>query len=259
MEDVLQWLRGHLVKSPKLPRLLQGYTIVRLTSFTLFLTAFLLFLLVGLSLPIIKSIIIIKVSAINSVDPVLNAITELQFGVWGVCASSILDGIGAQEACYGPQLGYTIPTSLLSLVGLSSEFANIAETTLLTMLVLHLVTAALSTVSFVLSFFLPSRLITIIALVIAIITSVISTVVFAADVALVVGVKDNIDSLFPGADFAVSFGNGVWMTLAAMVLTWIAVIMLSAQLYHCCGAIRPKPKASRSGVSEKDSMEKVLV
>ncbi|KAG1824430.1 uncharacterized protein BJ212DRAFT_525033 [Suillus subaureus] len=258
MEGVLQRLRGHLAKSQRLPRLLQEHT-VRLACFTLILTAF-LFLLVGLSLPIIKSIIIIKVSAVNSVDPVSNAITELQFGVWGVCALSILNGVKAQEACYGPQLGYTVPTSILSLVGLSSKLANIAETTLLTILVLHLVSAALSTVAFVLSLLLRSHLITAIALVIAIITAVVSTVVLVANVTLVVGIKDNIDSLFPGADFAVSFGNGLWMVLAAVLLTWIAVIMLSAQRRcHCGVSQHPKLKVPRSGISEKDSAEKVLV
>ncbi|KAG1746370.1 hypothetical protein EDB19DRAFT_1689133 [Suillus lakei] len=259
MEGVLQWLRGHLAKSQKIHRLLQEQAIVRLASSTLFLIVFLLFLLVGLSLPIINSIIIVKVSAVNSVDPVSLAITELQFGVWGVCAMSIFNGVKAQEACYGPQLGYTVPTSILSLVGFSSKLANVAETTLLTILVLHLASAILSAVAFVLSLLLRSHLITIITLVVAIITAVISTVVFAADVALVVGVKDNIDSLFPGADFAVSFGNGVWMALSAVVLAWIAVIMLSVQRCCCCGVRRPKPKVPRSGISEKDSMEKMLV
>jgi hypothetical protein len=84
MGGVLQLLRGHLAKLQKLLRLLQEHT-VHLACFTFFVAA-LLFLLVGLSLPIIKSIIIINVSAVNSVDPISNAITELQFGVWGVCA-----------------------------------------------------------------------------------------------------------------------------------------------------------------------------
>ncbi|KAG0708622.1 hypothetical protein DFH29DRAFT_891194 [Suillus ampliporus] len=257
MEGVLQRLRGHLAKFPKLLQPLREHTIVRLASSTLFLTAFLLFLLVGLSLPIIKSIIIIKVSAVNLVDPVSNAITELQFGVWGICATSIINGVEAQDPCYGSQLGYTIPASLLSLLGLSSELANVAETTLLSILVLHLVSAGLSAVAFALTFFLHSHLVTIIALVVSIITAILSTVVFAADVALVVSVRDNIDSLFSGADFAVSFGNGVWMTLAAMVLAWIAVIMQSAQLCYYCGVRRSKPKVSISDISEKNSMEKV--
>lgn len=256
MEGVLQWLSGHLAKPQKLPRLLQEHN-VRLACFTLSLTSF-LFLLVGLSSPIIKSIIIIKVSAVNTVDPVSNAITELQFGIWGVCALSILNGVEAQEACYGPQLGYTVPTSILSLVGLSSKFENVAETTLLTILVLHLVPAALSTVALVLCLF-RSYLITTIALVVAIITAVVSTVIFAANVALVVGIENNIDSLFPGVGFAVTFGNGLWMVLAAVIFAWVAVILLSAQRCCCCGVNRrPKPKEPRSGISEKDSME-VLV
>ncbi|KAG1856908.1 hypothetical protein C8R48DRAFT_718172 [Suillus tomentosus] len=257
MEGVLQWLRGHLAKSQKLLRLLQQHT-VRLACFILFLAAF-LFLLVGLSLPIIKPIMIIKISAINSVDPVSNAITELQFGVWGVCALSILNGVRAQEACYGLQLGYTVPTSILSLVGFSSKLANVANPALLTILVLHLVNAALSTVALVLSLLLRSHLITTIGLIVATITAVISTAVFAANVALVVGVRNNVDSLFPGSDFAVSFGNGLWMVLAAVLLAWMAVIMLSAQRCLCCSANRrPKPKAPRSVISEKNSMEKVL-
>ncbi|OJA08521.1 hypothetical protein AZE42_02463 [Rhizopogon vesiculosus] len=156
--------------------------IIRLVSFALLLTVFLLFLLVGLSLTIIKSIIIIEVSAVNSVDPVSNAVTKLQFGVWGVS--------------------------------------------------------------------------TIIALVVAVITAVLSTVVFAVDVALVVAVKNNIHSLFSGGDFVVSFGNGAWMSLVAMILTWLLVIMLSAQRYYFCGVRRPKPE---SNTSEEDSIEKVTI
>jgi hypothetical protein len=151
---------------------------------------------------------------------------------------SILNSVKAQEACFGPQLGYTVPTSILSLVGLSSKFANVAETTLLTMLVLHPVSAALSTVASVLFLLVRSHLIATIALIVAIITAIVSTVVFAVNVALVVSIKDNIDSLFPGVDFAVSFGNGLWMVLAAVILAWIAVVMLSAQRCRRCGVSR---------------------
>lgn len=86
MEDGLHWLHG-LAKFPKLPRPLQVNVILRLASFTLLFATIILFLLVGLSLTFIKSIIIIKVSALNSVDPVSHAITNLYFGVWGACAT----------------------------------------------------------------------------------------------------------------------------------------------------------------------------
>lgn len=144
----------------------------------------------------------------------------------------------AQGVCYGPQLGYTIPTSFLSQVGLSTSLATVAETGLLVILVLHLVVAGLSTVIFVLSLFLHSHAVAIITLIVAIVAAIVGSVVFAADVALVILVQNNINSLFSGADFSVQFGNAVWMILAAMVLTWIAVVVLSARACYCCGVRR---------------------
>ena len=143
-----------------------------------------------------------------------------------------------QGPCFGPQLGYTIPTTFLSGAGLPTELANVAETGLLLILSLHLVVAALSTIIFILSLFLHSHAVAIIALITAVVAAILGTVVFAADVALVVVVKDNIDSLFSGASFNVQFGNAVWMILAAMVLTWVAVVVLSARACYCCGVRR---------------------
>ena len=71
----------------KVPRPLQKHLVVSLTTFVVFFTAFLLFILVGLSLPIIPSIYIIELSALNSANPVSDAATSLYFGVWGVCAT----------------------------------------------------------------------------------------------------------------------------------------------------------------------------
>jgi hypothetical protein len=59
------------------------------TAFTgLFtLATFVLFLLVGLSLPIIKNIWILSIDAqVNSYLPVTSIATQLKFGVWGICA-----------------------------------------------------------------------------------------------------------------------------------------------------------------------------
>ncbi|KAH0829097.1 hypothetical protein J3R83DRAFT_2563 [Lanmaoa asiatica] len=239
----------------KIPRPLQKHLVVSLTTFTIFFTAFLLFLLVGLSLTIIPSIYIIEVSALNSANLLSNAATSLYFGVWGVCATKrvdlpiAFDSEIAQGACYGPQLGYTIPTTFLNDVGLSTSLASVAETALLVILSLHLVSAGLSTVVFLLSLFLHSHAVAIIALIIAIVTAIVGSVVFAVDVALVISVQNNINSLFSGADFSVQFGNGVWMILTAMVLTWVAVVMLSARACYCCGVRRPK--ASPPDTSEK--------
>ncbi|KAH7909511.1 hypothetical protein BJ138DRAFT_1066885 [Hygrophoropsis aurantiaca] len=241
----------------RIPRPLQEHRIVAALSFLLFLTSFLLFILVGLSLTIIPPIYIVEVSAVNSMDPVSNAATELKFGIWGVCAISTLNSVTAQGACYGPKLGYTIPSSLLSLVGLSDQIASVVLNGLLVLLVLHLVAAGLSTVIFILSLFLHSHAVAITALVVAIITAIISTVMFAADVALVLVVRNNIDTLFSGADFSVTFGDGVWMILVAMILTWAAVVVLSARACYCCGVRRPakspKPTSDSKSAPKTDS------
>jgi hypothetical protein len=68
-------------------RPLQAYRIVSLIAFTLLVAAFILLLLVGLSLTIIKPIYLILVKSALNVQPPTNAATELRFGVWGFCAS----------------------------------------------------------------------------------------------------------------------------------------------------------------------------
>lgn len=75
----------------RIPRPLQKHLVVSLMTLTIFLTAFLLFLLVGLSLTITPSIYIIEVSALNSANLASNAATSLYFGVWGVCATKRVD------------------------------------------------------------------------------------------------------------------------------------------------------------------------
>ncbi|KAI6116533.1 hypothetical protein EDD16DRAFT_1052687 [Pisolithus croceorrhizus] len=218
----------------RIPRPLLRHRYIGLASFTIFFAAFLLSLLVGLSLPIIKSIYLVKVAAVDSVDPTSNAATSLLFGVWGVCGLNAL-GIGE---CYGPQLGYTIPSDILSLVGLSQSVATVAEKSILVLLILHLVSSGLSTIVFVLSLYLHSHPAAIIALITAIVTALVSSLVFAVDVVLVVLMRNHIDSLFLGARFSVEFGNGVWMILVAVVMTWVAVVILSSRACYCLG-VRP--------------------
>lgn len=58
-----------------------------ITGFFLF-TAFLFFLLVALSLPIIKSIYVLEIKGkTSSTQPETDVATRLRFGVWGFCAS----------------------------------------------------------------------------------------------------------------------------------------------------------------------------
>jgi hypothetical protein len=66
---------------------LTRFRVVSLVSFVMHLTAFILLVLVGLSMPIIKSICLVRLQADVRNEPATSIVTELRFGVWGVCAS----------------------------------------------------------------------------------------------------------------------------------------------------------------------------
>jgi len=67
-------------------RPLGRYQIVSIVSCALLFTAFLFLLLVALSLPIIKTIYLVKLTSEAVEASPLSIATQLRFGVWGVCA-----------------------------------------------------------------------------------------------------------------------------------------------------------------------------
>jgi len=220
------------------------YSYISFAAFVLLLIAFIIFLLVALSLPITKTVYLLKVTAAhNPNQPPTNIATTLKFGVWGLCATSVLDGPKNYGECFGPQLGYTIPSSLIVLTGLDPSIIQILLNALVVLLVLHPVAASLSFLTFINSLFLGHHAVAIVALILAIVTSLISTAVFAIDLALVLVAKSNVKLIKVGS-FAVTSGNAVWMVLAATILTWVAVALLSARACYCCG-IRRKDFTSK--------------
>lgn len=136
--------------------------------------------------------------------------------------------------CFGPELGYTVPEEIRALIGIPASAINAAETTLRVVLVLHPVAAGLAFVTFLSALFLASHAVSIVTLFLAIVTGLLSTIVFAIDLALVLVVKAGIKKA-QGLSFTVQFGDGVWMVLAAVISTWIAVGFLSARACYCCG------------------------
>ncbi|KAI0261267.1 SUR7/PalI family-domain-containing protein [Gloeopeniophorella convolvens] len=210
------------------------------TGFCLF-AAFVLFLLVGLSLPIIKPIYLLQVDArTSSLQPETSIGTELRFGVWGFCATSDLNKptlFSNTGDCVGPQLGYTIDDSTISLVTDDTTFAHLVLKGLTVLLVLHPIAAGLAFLtlfpviaSCCVYHFFPW----IMSLVLSVVTAIISTIVFAADLALVIVARDKVKDQSV-VNVTVDFGNGVWMVLVGTVLTWLAMIMLAARLCRCCG------------------------
>lgn len=64
-----------------------SHSVVSSISFVLLLSAFILLLLVAVSLPILKPVYLLSVESIVTGDVQTSIATELRFGVWGFCAS----------------------------------------------------------------------------------------------------------------------------------------------------------------------------
>jgi len=221
-----------------IPKPLRHHRIISTCSFLLLFASFLLFLLVALSLPIIKGVYLLTLQAtINPDQPTTSIGTELRFGVWGVCVNSALDIptlLHNTAECIGPQLGYTIPTEYLNLLGISTSLVSAFLKGLEILLVLHPISACLSLLTFIQALFLGHHGVSICALIMALLTAIVSSVTLAADLALVIVAKSKVKDLTV-AKFEVNFGNGVWMVVAAVALTWITVVFLSARACYCLG------------------------
>lgn len=228
-------------------RPLQGYRIISVVACLLLLASFILLLLVGLSLPIIKPIYLVVLQSAANAGPATRVATQLRFGVWGVCAfselnhASILDNNGL---CIGPRLGYDVPSVVQSLIGVSDDVVNAVEVSLRAILVLHPVAAGLTFITLITSLFLASHAVSILTLFLAIIAGILGTIVFGVDLALVIVARNQVKNL-EDLRFNVEFGNGVWMVLVAVILIWVAVVLLSARACYCCGVVRRKEREER--------------
>jgi len=214
---------------------LSDYRIISLTSCAAHFVAFLFFLLVGLSLTIIKPIYLLAIrSTATEIQP-LSIATELRFGVWGVCAISELTSASNPATCFGPMLGYNVSSFVdLSDAGISPDIVNVVEVGLLVILVLHPIVAGLALLSAGFSLFLASHAFSIVTLILTIITAILATVSLAIDLALVLVARSRLPSLGTFS-IEIDFGNGVWLILTAVILTWIGVILLSARTCYCLG------------------------
>jgi hypothetical protein len=135
--------------------------------------------------------------------------------------------------CYGPSVGYKIPASVLQVTGYQ-QLAQVALEGLTVLLILHPVVAGLSLIGAVTSLYIENHAMHIISLIVTIINSILSSVVFAADLAINVVARDKVPAL-TGANLEVEWGNGVWLVLVGVALSWLGVILLSIPICSCCG------------------------
>ncbi|EJF57521.1 hypothetical protein DICSQDRAFT_129426 [Dichomitus squalens LYAD-421 SS1] len=209
-------------KRRRRPRPFARHLGISLATCAIFLASFILFLLVGLSVTIIKSIYIFQIQfATNPDQPVTSIATDLQFGVWGVCAYSQL----GNAECIGPSLGYTIPNAIANLTGFPAIVDDVASA-LTVLLILHIVAAGLAFIVEVTSLFLESHAMCIISLVTSILTVLIGAAVFGIDLALILVGKSKIGPLTE-FNYTLNWGPGLWMVLAGVVLSFVGMILMS--------------------------------
>jgi len=214
------------------------YRKISLAAFILLAIAFLLFLLVAISIPLVKTIYLLKINAAqNPNQPATGVASTIKLGVWGFCATSVLDGATQFGQCYGPKLGYTVPADVVSLLKLPSAVVDILLAVVAAVLVLHPIAAGLSFLAFLNSLFLGSHGVSIFALIWSIATALISTIVFVVDLVIVVIAKSKVKGIRGtiGQNITVDWGNAVWMMLVGVIFTWTAVFLLSARACYCCG------------------------
>ncbi|KAF9257277.1 hypothetical protein L218DRAFT_1019255 [Marasmius fiardii PR-910] len=170
-----------------------------LTSVLLFI-AFLLLLLVSLSVPIIKSIYLFRftISATLLRSGVVGAIN---FGVWGSCSPALT------------------ASKLEDLIGIITK-------TITGVLILHPIACALTFLALLITLFMlrrgssqTSRL----PMFFTLGTALLTTVVFLIDVIVISVTRRRINSL--AADKVIlEYGNAIWMTGGAALGTWFAMV-----------------------------------
>ena len=99
--------------------------------------------------------------------------------------------------------------------------------------------AALTLIALVLSVFLRVKWARISSLVITVIGAILSTVVFGIDVAIVNAARTGVKQyLGATTNISILYGREIWMSLAAVILLWIAVVSNSVVSCYCCGRVR---------------------
>lgn len=228
--------------------------LAKITPFFLF-AAFLLQLLVSLSVPIIKTIYLFRLSLNASISLLdTSASGTVRFGVWGYCISPVdVSIIGFDDdvsaRCSKVALGYTFDDTVASALHVS-DMENSISQAVSAALVMHTIACGLIFSALVPSLFIIrwrsndiARIPSLTTLVSTIFAAIVTTVVFLIDVIFVATVRHRIDGEFPGI-LDLVWGNAVWMTLGATIALWIAFVGACAAVCVC----RRSPKTNSQEV-----------
>lgn len=234
-----------------------------LVPFLLF-SAWVLLLLVSLSLPIIKPLYILEVESKVTPSIQTSVATSIRFGVWGMCLGAYKfgpDGATWNDAgqCSSPRLGYTVDDAVLQLTG-QKDLAQIALKALMGVLVLHPIACGLVFLSLLASLITtwhPVRSLNVISLIAVIFAAVAATVVLVIDIVLIPIARTKVEEATKNA-LTVVFGNAAWMTLGAVIALWLGVVGASVIACGCfgCGKRRGRrAKKNQHGAEKLHSLD----
>jgi len=162
---------------------------------------------------------------------------SVAFGNWGWCtAPLVVEVLGFSHStpgeCSKVKAGWTIDQRLVDLLNLQ-DLENAVHAGLTAALVLNPVACGVVFITFLISLwfaFRQTRLSAFIGVGWAVLASLLTTIAFIIDIAAMKIVKHNVEKA--SNDFHVSYGSTTWLTLAAMILTWIGTI------FFCVNGIR---------------------
>lgn len=202
----------------------------------LFLTAFLLLLLVTLSVPIIKSIYLFQIGTNVKYGSGLFSVTAkaaVNFGVFGWCSTAVNVAVATfhendPAQCSPKKLGYSIGPAVQKILSTldASDIVDVIDKALTFVLVLHPIACALAFVALVFSLVTAlrptsGRLSSAIATGFGVLAAILATLVFILDCVLTGVAKSRLKKKTDGLGY-VSFGNAEWITLGAALALWLA-------------------------------------
>ncbi|KAK4690034.1 hypothetical protein P7C73_g35, partial [Tremellales sp. Uapishka_1] len=194
-------------------------------TFFLLLAAFILLLLVTLSVPIIKTIYLLHIEG----GSVGSASTAANVGVFGTCYKGgsvriLGDTISTTAECTHPKVGYTLDPTFFG-ENVDSRFQSAVAKGVSGALILNPIACGLAGISLLLAFvawLFGWRIFEILTLLTLFLSALLAWIVWAIDLALVLiarhRIKDYSNNVFTG-----HIGNAVWLGLAAAIILSFAI------------------------------------
>jgi len=216
-------------------RALEKHFKVSVATSIVFLFAFCAFLLVALSLPIIKPIWLYTIRADPTTgQPMTSVATDIKFGVWGFCTHSLLDGTDSYGTCFGPEIGFAGISLLDPQIMNSNKLVSTGVKLITIFLLLHPICALFSLATSFTSLFLESWKMRITTVTTGAFTCFFVSIVTAFDLTLISLAKKEMATVrnimigigSSGFNVTVEWGVGPWLMVGGVGLSYVGLLML---------------------------------